>query len=129
MAIVNPFQLNPNAGVREMEHWWWQTLETGGVGVAHGDTSTPIEMPFTYGHVAFQLLNTVPASTVVAIVGAAVNDAAQATPILDAAGTALQLTAEKDMVFLTGGVPAWLWATVTGGAAGDMDLHMIRKFI
>lgn len=127
MATVNPYQQNPLEAGRRTEFFLWQTAESGGDGVANGDTVTALEMPHSYAHVMMQLRNTVPASTTIAVLGGIDSDVSKMAPVLDAGGSALQLTAENAIVFLTGGVPPWIAFSCSGGTGGDMDVHLARK--
>lgn len=128
MPTVSPFQIKKHPGVNEFDLWWWRTAETGGSGVANGDTVVMIEMPLTYVHVCIQALGTFPASTVLSVVGGVTNVAANAAPILNAGGTPLTINADKGMVFLTGGVPPFLGFTVAGGTGGNINVYMARRF-
>lgn len=130
MATVNPYAVNPNPARKDAEIYWWQTAESAGDGVANGDTVTMLEMPEAYAHVCVQaLLNggSFPASTTIALVGGVTNDASKAAALKDSGGTALTITAENGMVFLTGGIPPFVGFTVSGGSAGDIDVYLSRK--
>lgn len=127
MATLNAYNLKEHPQTHEWEHWWWQTAETGGDGAANDDTISLVEMKLTYVDVCFQAKGTFPSGTTITIVGGITDEVGDAVALTNPAGASVTMTADNDLVFIQN-VPPYVGFTITGGSAGDIDVHMSRRY-